>query len=311
MKRGKEDILDECLERLLVNGQTVEQCLQSYPELSTELEPLLRTVLAARKASVIRPCPEFKARARYQFHRALEELKPKRRLWAWDWQPRWVTAVAIILVLVLAGGGTMMAAHDSMPGHLLHPVRLATEEVRLALTPSAIGKAELHAELADKRVAEIIYLAKREDKAAKVVQVVQRLEHHLTTITDLALAEAVTKMDHFEVEEKVQVPVELTAPAVPPPAQVEGEAATHLGARYKVDEAEPLAPNIVPTAKEMVLLEADRWARLKITLQYQAVDHLADLRNLLPVAPESAIPALLEAIVIAEASYERALRVLE
>ena len=30
--REFDNILDECLERLLVKGETIEQCLQSYPE---------------------------------------------------------------------------------------------------------------------------------------------------------------------------------------------------------------------------------------------------------------------------------------
>ncbi|GAI42438.1 unnamed protein product, partial [marine sediment metagenome] len=43
MSKEKEfdNILDECLERLLVNGETIEQCLQSYPEQAANLKPLL------------------------------------------------------------------------------------------------------------------------------------------------------------------------------------------------------------------------------------------------------------------------------
>ena len=67
MKETKEfnNILDECLERLLVRGDTLEQCLVSYPEQAGELEPLLQTALATKKALAIQPRPEFKARARY------------------------------------------------------------------------------------------------------------------------------------------------------------------------------------------------------------------------------------------------------
>ena len=73
MKRNQEfsDILDECLERLLVKGETLEQCLANHPEQAVELRPLLETALAAKQASAIEPSPEFKARARYQFHSAL------------------------------------------------------------------------------------------------------------------------------------------------------------------------------------------------------------------------------------------------
>ena len=73
MKRKREfnHTFDECLERLLTGGETIEQCLRSYPEQAEELEPLLKTALAARKASAIQPRPEFRDRARHQFHLAL------------------------------------------------------------------------------------------------------------------------------------------------------------------------------------------------------------------------------------------------
>ncbi len=56
MKKGKrfDNVLNECLERLL-KGETIEQCLQSYPEQAAELEPLLRTALAAKRVSAIQP----------------------------------------------------------------------------------------------------------------------------------------------------------------------------------------------------------------------------------------------------------------
>ena len=60
MNRGKQwdNILNECVERLL-RGETVEQCLESYPEHAVELEPLLRTVLVVNRAADIRPDPGF------------------------------------------------------------------------------------------------------------------------------------------------------------------------------------------------------------------------------------------------------------
>lgn len=87
MKRGREfdDILDECLEHLLVKGETPEQCLASYPEQAVELKPLLETALATKQASAIEPRSEFKARARYQFRSALQEMESKRRLPFFDW----------------------------------------------------------------------------------------------------------------------------------------------------------------------------------------------------------------------------------
>ena len=189
MKKDDEfnNILDECLERLLVKGETIEQCLSSYPEYVAELEPLLHTVVATKKALAIQPRPEFKSKARYQFRSALQEVKPKRRLPFLGWQPRWAMAMAVFFALLLAGGGTVAAAGNSMPDGLLYPVKLATERVQLALTPSDIGKAELYAKLADKRVAEIVYLVNK-GKPEQVEPTAERLNNYLVLIVSLSSA---------------------------------------------------------------------------------------------------------------------------
>ena len=55
MSRGIEGILDTCLERVRLGGESIEQCLDSYPEHASELEPLLRAALRVMDASSIRP----------------------------------------------------------------------------------------------------------------------------------------------------------------------------------------------------------------------------------------------------------------
>jgi len=189
MKKTEEfnTILDECLERLLVRGETIEQCLQSYPEQAVELEPLLQTALATKGALIIQPRPEFKARARYQFRSALQEVASPRRHPFFGWVPRWATVVIIVLVLLLAGGGVVSAAGNSMPDNPLYPVKLAAEEAQLALTPSDTDKAKLNAEFADRRVTEIIYTANRGD-AQKIEAITQRLDKRLTKLARLASA---------------------------------------------------------------------------------------------------------------------------
>ena len=268
MKETKEfnNILDECLERLLVRGETVEQCLVSYPEQADELEPLLQTALATKKALAIQPRPEFKARASYQFRSALHEVKPKRRLFFLGWQPRWAMAVAVVLILLLAGGGTVAAAGSSMPDNPLYPVKLATEQVWLTLTPSNMGRAELYAKLADRRVAEIIYMADKGD-AQQVEVIAQRLDKHLVMLTSLSLAE-------------------------------------------KVEERAMLAPAVEEAGKD-VYAEANRRAKLRLTLGHYAVNHPTRLQDVLETAPESVKPALRRAIAVSETGYERALEALD
>lgn len=186
-----ENILDECLERMLVNGETVEQCLQSFPQHAEELKPLLETAVAAGQASAIQPRPEFRDRARYQLLSALRDMEQKRSrsFFSWGWQPRWATAaVTIVLVLLLSSGGTVAAASGSMPDETLYPVKLATEQARLTFTFSELGKAELYAELADQRVDEIVYLAE-ENKPEQIEQTADRLNKHLLAMVTLSSPE--------------------------------------------------------------------------------------------------------------------------
>lgn len=71
-----EDILNECIDRLL-QGESLEQCLQRYPEQAAELKPLLQVALEAQEASAVEPRPEFKAKAREQFRSVLYSPKPE------------------------------------------------------------------------------------------------------------------------------------------------------------------------------------------------------------------------------------------
>ncbi|MCL0056576.1 hypothetical protein M1N81_03340 [Dehalococcoidia bacterium] len=316
MRKDSEfsNVLEECLERLLRNDETVEQCLERHPEQSTELEPLLRTALDVRKASAVQPSAEFKARARYQFHLALAELKPARRLWGWVFRPRWQKAAAIILVMLLAGSGMGVATYHSMPGELLHPVRLTLEEMWLAQTPPGIARAEIHRELAARRVEEIVYLAEREDRSAKIEQVAQRLYYHLATIESLAAAERVLAMTPGEVTPLSTLDAAAVEKHDAVPQAVAGvEDIGEIGPEGPQGPAGPAGPpgGITLTGLTGAGARDARWIQFRATLKQQEAAHLADLHNLLPVVPESARAALLTAIAVAEAGYERAIEALE
>lgn len=188
------NVLNECMDRIL-RGDTVEDCLQAHPELARELEPLLRTALAARMASAtIQPRPEFKARARSEFQVALREMearKARRKFsFGFNWRPQlrlqtgWAIGVVASLVIVLGGSGTVAAASYSMPDSSLYSVKLATEKVLLAVAPSEVGKAELNAKFADRRTAEIEYMVAQGD-AQEVQNVASLMTTNLVNMTTI------------------------------------------------------------------------------------------------------------------------------
>ncbi|MBL7119144.1 MAG: hypothetical protein ISS53_00505 [Dehalococcoidia bacterium] len=183
-----EHILDQCIDRLL-QGESLEQCLQRYPEQAAQLEPLLRVALAAQKASAVEPRPEFKAQARYQMRSLLYAGKRKsqpRRIPVLGWLPRWATAAVIgVLFVLVAGSGTVAAASDSLPGEILYSVKMATERVQFAFTFSDEGTARLHAKFAARRAEEMARLAEG-GHTGRVAGLVSRFEDHLEAIEDLA-----------------------------------------------------------------------------------------------------------------------------
>lgn len=289
--REFENVLDECLERLLAKGETLEQCLRSFPEHTEALKPLLEIALDVNKVSAIQPRPEFRDKARSQFSSALDEMERKRSrsFFSWRWQPRLATVVAIVLALLLAGGGTVAAASGSMPDEPLYPVKLASEQARLVLTPSALGKAEFYAKLVDRRVIEIVRMAD-ENKPEKIERTARRLDAYLARIAVLVSAQRVPggRATAPAVEEALvaeKVPAASEAPAPVPTEQTRGAREAHF--RF------------------------ERRAKFRAIMVRHATNHPARLRALLKTVPQSTRPALLRAIAVSETGYKKALKSLD
>jgi len=68
--------------------------------------------------------------------------------------------LAIVLALCAAGGGTVYAAQDSLPGDALYPVKLGTEQVMMWLGDD-VAKAERALSFAERRVGEMEALAEK------------------------------------------------------------------------------------------------------------------------------------------------------
>jgi hypothetical protein len=311
-----EDILDECLERL-IKGGTVEQCLESYPEQALELEPLLRTAQATREAAAITPRAEFKARARYEFRSTLHaEVSQKTRSLP-TLRRGWVVALMVIGILLVSGGSTALAAGNSMPDSPLYRVKLATEQVQLALTPSAFGKAQLCVRLAERRVAEIIYLANKGD-AQQVEDVTQRLDERLTTLVELV---SIVGVETVPVAETPRVLTEesATAPLAPSP-----QTETVPVSPTTPDPTPPLPAVTEPPPEEEVdegvegvegVEDVPAGGNNRLGLRMMLASYLESNPDALRTALEKASPAvksaLHQAIIVLENGYRRALEAID
>lgn len=281
MAKKLENIFNECLERIL-QGESVESCLESYPKEAAQLEPLLRTALGfSWRASSLQPRPEFKARARVRLEEAQVHAKQQRQPYRprfFAWQRSWAFALTVVLVILFAGAGTAAASSDALPDEPLYPVKLATEQTRLAFTFSDAGKVKLHAQLAENRTLEIAAMA-REGKTEQVVMVTERLAEHLEEASY-----AIQKVEKTEVEAPRFMPTPEEAATVPEPEEAEAE------------KAEPPPEAAVGGDAE----------ELKKFVEESASKNLVALEEALEQAPEQARPALRRAIkIISEKSHKK------
>jgi hypothetical protein len=322
---GKEkefdNILDECLERVM-KGEDILACLADHPEHAAELEPLLKTALDTRNAAAVKPRPEFRQRAGYEYQAVIREMPPQKAHNPFRWQVRWMAPVAIVIVLLLGGGGTVMAASNSLPDSPLYRVKLATETVQLAFTRSDLDKAELYARLADKRVEEIVKMAKK-GNMEQVEKVTVRMDNQLIAMSNLTSkggqGKAVTS------SAVLQAPAAAPMPSTPssetpsagqaPPPTIEVPSApitqTPAPGAFRA-ETQPEGVKHGNASKDKNATQKhNKQTKLKDKLVKNIEENLKVLQDELEKAPEALKPALQRAIEIARKGYEEAINNLE
>lgn len=168
-----EDILVQCIDDVKAGRYSIEDCLGRYSSLRNRLEPLLRIALDIQPPPDIEPSAAFKIKARVQLMEQIHAGRavtkgtesrykkqtgviPKRRRFSMIG-----IVIAIVLAVSAAGGGSVYASQNSLPGDVLYPVKLGTEQVRMTLPANDIVKAELALSFAEKRVEEMTALAEK------------------------------------------------------------------------------------------------------------------------------------------------------
>ena len=261
--REIESILEICLERL-ENGDTIEQCLESFPAQSDELESVLHTAQVARDASSVSPRPDFRARARYEFQSALQEVAQRKKPAVFGLKTRLATVMVALSVVLVFTCGTVVMASNSMPDNPLYVVKLASEEAHLVLTPSGVDKAMVRVTQVDRRVDEIVYLADKGD-SQRVDVAAERLDECLKRLVEIAKAEG------------ADVALMEVGPAVE-------------------QDTDYYAGRILPTGES----DLDEF---KVKVVYQAASNQSALLRRLIDAPESVKPALHRAISASTEGY--------
>ena len=180
-----DNIFNECLEHLLTGQETIEQCLQRYPEYAKELEPLLRTVVLMHKVADVKPTDEFRARARYQMQLKMARTGSPAKRTA-RVVPRWAIAACTAMLVFVLGGSAVLASQNVMPGNLLYAVKLTTENLQVRLAGSTDSKTEQYIAMANARISEMSWMVNN-NKTQNLQAAAQRLNNYYSSIGELAM----------------------------------------------------------------------------------------------------------------------------
>jgi uncharacterized membrane protein YgcG len=188
-----EQSLEHCLEELS-RTDDIEASLRRHPQHTDRLRPLLDMAQATRRYyDAVPEAPGGLAAGRerllvlaaQQRARGVSATSATRSTTTRKSRKvRLVFAARLIAILLAAvmglaalGGGAIWAADDSLPGDSLYPVKLATEDIRLALIPAPRGQVDLTLELVGKRTEEIQALAATGQHVPD--ETIARMERHI------------------------------------------------------------------------------------------------------------------------------------
>jgi len=121
MSKSFDDILDECVDRIN-RGESIEDCLGSYPEHSEQLQPLLSAMFDTQRAYKFTPSSEAKWAARQRFNAAREQLERRREAKPpllpriLGRPPVWAAVTAVLLIFLISYFGIRPLLSPEAPG---------------------------------------------------------------------------------------------------------------------------------------------------------------------------------------------------
>lgn len=152
-----EDILEHCIAEVRM-GKTPEETLRQYPDVADDIRPLLAMACELRKL----PGPStsvsglIRTMAKLSVQQAGTKTTTKHRKVTLFSRPVLIRAAAVTLIVFVAGWTTVASSAQALPGDLLYPIKLFSEQVRFFLAINQESKAELCIVFAEERVKELV-----------------------------------------------------------------------------------------------------------------------------------------------------------
>lgn len=156
MDEHLEAALVDCLDAL-EQGQPIDQVLARYPELASELRPMLKTAVTLPQLNV-QPSLAAQHRSRDAFLAQAAAQKEVKTVRPSPWfnlrrilMP--IASLALIMILFAAGLGPLSAG--ALPGDTLYEVKLLVENARSAFAANPAADAALTEQFNQRRIQEI------------------------------------------------------------------------------------------------------------------------------------------------------------
>jgi len=172
-----ELILTNCVQEIRSGRSTLSECLNRYPDVRGELDPLLKMALNIREPRLYNLDISYKQAAKARLLRQIriakqKNSKPFKDSFSFGLPPQlvWariaVSVLVVVIVISMLASGTVYAAQGSLPGDLLYKVKTGTEDVRMLLATDSSARVELNLKFAHTRLLELSKLANSSNEKA-------------------------------------------------------------------------------------------------------------------------------------------------
>ena len=156
-------VLAQCMEDLLRQHRTLDECLQTYPHYAAQLKPLLMAGLMTNRLKPPQLSPDsvnaLEMRLRAQMKQQRRVTQPRRTGLSYGLSRLAAVLVVALLIAFGSGAGLVAASSNSLPGDPLYGIKRLWEAIILALSPLTGPQDLLWQHIAETRLDEIERLA--------------------------------------------------------------------------------------------------------------------------------------------------------
>lgn len=182
-------ILEDCLTRL-AQGETLQACLERYPEQAAELQPLLAAAALLEAESHLNPSPAFKMRARAQLRDHMQAHPRQHSHLSPHLSPAFRFGLSAIAVLFAFSTMGMALAQFALPGDMLYSWKLASEQGWRAISPDPVG---VDLSRGNRRIDEALALSDRSGAQSVALHGYQKVVVDLTQYHDMAVQDRIAE----------------------------------------------------------------------------------------------------------------------